>query len=136
MPRGGKATGGPPPQLNKGQRSIASFFAAKPRPPPPPAPAPAPGPAEAAEGPVGRRVSVYWPEERRSFAGVVDAGPDAKGQVHVTYDDGDAEWLSLEKRKHEWLPEGAPPPRGSGARRPGKGCCSRARARRRRRTRR
>ena len=110
MPRGGKATGGPPPQLNKGQRSIASFFAAKPRPPPPPAPAPAPGPAEAAEGPVGRRVSVYWPEERRSFAGVVDAGPDAKGQVHVTYDDGDAEWLSLEKRKHEWLPEGAPPP--------------------------
>ena len=40
---------------------------------------------------VGRRVRVYWPLERKFFAGVVTAFNARTGMHHIDYDDGDLE---------------------------------------------
>ena len=67
-------------------------------------------PPEAAD--IGRRLSVYWVEERRWFEGVLraieaghDDGLDA-GDCHVRYDDGDEQWEPLGTRtKFKWAGE-------------------------------
>ena len=44
---------------------------------------------------VGRRVRVYWPLERKFFAGVVTAFNARTGMHHIDYDDGDQEEIIL-----------------------------------------
>ncbi|KAK9830592.1 hypothetical protein WJX81_002721 [Elliptochloris bilobata] len=53
----------------------------------------------AAEALVGRRVSVWWPNEAAWFAGTVASHDAASGQHTVTYTDGDVEtvWLAAER---------------------------------------
>ena len=52
---------------------------------------------------VGKRIRVWWKAEREWFAGRVDAANPNGSKVHVEYDDGDEEWITLGKRKHEWI---------------------------------
>jgi hypothetical protein len=42
---------------------------------------------------IGKQISVYWPEEEEWFGGVVDDFSDDAGGWHVTYEDGDEEWI-------------------------------------------
>ena len=51
---------------------------------------------------VGRRVAVWWKSERRFFAARVAAVDPKRGKHHVRYDDGDEEWLTLEKHDVRW----------------------------------
>ena len=58
---------------------------------------------------VGRRVLVFWEDERRWYAGrltAVEAGHDDgrdSGDHHVLYDDGDEQWEPLGTRtQYKW----------------------------------
>lgn len=44
---------------------------------------------------VGKRIGIYWPEEKLYFFGIVDSFNRCTEQYHVVYDDGDTEWLNL-----------------------------------------
>ena len=44
---------------------------------------------------VGRRLSVYWDEDRKWFEGQIDDYEGELCQHHITYDDGDEEWVDL-----------------------------------------
>mmetsp|Transcript_18889 Transcript_18889/g.31236 ORF Transcript_18889/g.31236 Transcript_18889/m.31236 type:complete len:241 (+) Transcript_18889:50-772(+) len=50
---------------------------------------------------VGRRVLVYWAEDDDYFEGTVTwrGRKRQRGQVFVDYDDGDGEWVDVQKRK-------------------------------------
>jgi DNA mismatch repair protein MSH6 len=51
---------------------------------------------------VGRRIAVFWKKEKRFYAGKV-AAFDAKRKKHrVLYDDGDDEWIAIQKRRVKW----------------------------------
>lgn len=51
---------------------------------------------------MGRRVRVFWPQEREWFQGKI-AAFDGKASHHVEYNDGDKEWLNLADQKWELL---------------------------------
>ncbi|CAD7704171.1 unnamed protein product [Ostreobium quekettii] len=52
----------------------------------------------------GRRLNVYWPKDRCWYSGTID---DYNGKKHhVTYDDGDKEWLNLANEEYLFLPRG------------------------------
>jgi hypothetical protein len=51
---------------------------------------------------VGRRIKVFWPQEREWFKGRI-AAFDGKSNHHVEYIDGDKEWLHLADQKWELL---------------------------------
>jgi hypothetical protein len=48
--------------------------------------------------PLGARVSVYWPLDKKYFKGMVGDSMDAKGRVSVFYDDGDEETVDMRKQ--------------------------------------
>lgn len=52
---------------------------------------------------VGDRIRVFWPEEKEWFEGSV-TGANASGKCHISYDDGDTEWIILAEQKWELLP--------------------------------
>ena len=52
---------------------------------------------------VGDRIKVFWPEEKEWFQGSV-TGVNACRKCHISYDDGDTEWISLAEQKWEILP--------------------------------
>ncbi|KAK3233260.1 hypothetical protein CYMTET_56430 [Cymbomonas tetramitiformis] len=64
-------------------------------------------------GLVGRALKVLWPDDELWYEGVISKFNPKKMEHQVTYDDGDTEWLSLEKEQYEWLPA-----RGSAPKRP------------------
>ena len=66
----------------------------------PDAPAPAPR-----EDHVGKRIRVWWSSEKEFFAGTVAAAKKDGSKVRVDYDDGDVEWITLGKRRHEFVPQ-------------------------------
>ena len=87
-----------------------------PSPDAPPARAPGAGGAAAAPGRapaadddpaslVGRRLRVWWPEERAFFEGTVVSYDAAAGTHGVSYDDGDDESVRLADERVEWLPD-------------------------------
>jgi len=50
---------------------------------------------------VGRRISIFWAQDRRWYDGLVD---DYEVSLHhITYDDGDDEWLRLVPEEYELL---------------------------------
>lgn len=64
--------------------------------------------AQNANEPVGKRVKIFWPDEKRWFTGRVTAS-NSKGQQHVSYDDGDKEWISLAEEQWEVLEDQSAP---------------------------
>jgi DNA mismatch repair protein MSH6 len=78
-------------------------------------PAPAAAVAAAAAAPsgggvdpaslVGRRLRVWWPEERAFFEAAVASYDAASGRHAVRYDDGDEEAVRLADERVEWLPD-------------------------------
>ncbi|GMI08693.1 hypothetical protein TrVE_jg3003, partial [Triparma verrucosa] len=44
-------------------------------------------------GDVGRRIRVHW-NTREAYDGIIDTFYVDNGRVHITYDDGDKEWLN------------------------------------------
>ncbi len=51
---------------------------------------------------VGDRIEVYWPNNRKYYAGTVKSVDEEKNEHHVKYDDGDEEKLAL--TKEVWRP--------------------------------
>ena len=49
--------------------------------------------APTCEDGIGKKVSVYWADDKEWFNGVVDDFSEAAGGWHVTYGDGDEEWI-------------------------------------------
>ncbi|GAB4820344.1 hypothetical protein N2152v2_007390 [Parachlorella kessleri] len=52
---------------------------------------------------VGKRVRVYWKEQRTYYSGVVLAFDSKNRKHHIRYHDGDEEHLDLSKEKLHWL---------------------------------
>ena len=48
---------------------------------------------------VGKRVSVYWPKDRKSYAGVLAEFDKESGKHTVRYDDGDTKQYDMAKRQ-------------------------------------
>ncbi|QDZ20730.1 DNA mismatch repair protein MSH6 [Chloropicon primus] len=55
---------------------------------------------------VGKRIRVWWSSEREWYTGTVAAANKAGEKVRVDYDDGDVEWVTLGKKRHEFLEDG------------------------------
>ena len=64
---------------------------------------------------VGKRVSIYWPKDRKSYAGVLAKFDTESGKHTVRYDDGDTKQYDMSKRREkghvvlEGEKEGGPP---------------------------
>ena len=58
---------------------------------------------------VGRRVSIYWPNDRKSYWGVVAAFNEESGTHTVRYDDGDTKKYDMSKRQFALKPVRRPP---------------------------
>jgi len=52
---------------------------------------------------VGWRIGVWWGDDKRFYPGYVSRFRPNSGKYHIEYDDGDVEWLNLEKEKLEWF---------------------------------
>ena len=50
---------------------------------------------------VGRRIRVHW-NPREAYDGIIDTFDLNNGRVHVTYDDGDKEWLNPLDTESSW----------------------------------
>ncbi|KFM28138.1 DNA mismatch repair protein Msh6 [Auxenochlorella protothecoides] len=110
--------------MGSGQRSIASFFGAGKRSSPRLKPSPSrqkgrASPARAldleagsepptAAATAGQRLRVFWPAEKAWFEGRVGEVQERKGKrrAYVAYDDGDEEWVDLERDRFEVLEPG------------------------------
>ena len=53
---------------------------------------------------VGRRISVYWPEDKEWYDGKLEKYDKARDKYNITYDDGEKEVITLEKE--EWKEAG------------------------------
>eukprot|EP00850_Spirogloea_muscicola_P003479 SM000014S00267 [mRNA] locus=s14:286661:290789:- [translate_table: standard] len=58
---------------------------------------------------VGRRIKVFWPMEAKYFFGVVRAYNSRRQEHRVVYDDGDEEWLKLDKETFKLQVRGGEP---------------------------
>ncbi|QDZ21535.1 histone methyltransferase [Chloropicon primus] len=54
---------------------------------------------------VGKRVGIWWEDDKQFYYGQVGAYNPFDGKVHVWYDDGMKEWLDFGKEKFEWSEE-------------------------------
>lgn len=64
-----------------------------------------------AEEIVGSRISCFWEEDNAWYDGVVDVFEGERKQPHhITYDDGEAEWVLLLPGQYQLLEEGAEMP--------------------------
>jgi hypothetical protein len=55
------------------------------------------------EAAIGRRVRVYWRDQRQYYTGTVRGYTASGNKHHVVYDDGDTELLNLSLESFEWL---------------------------------
>ena len=51
---------------------------------------------------VGRRIDVFWPEDRKWYGGLVTAYVAASGKHEIRYDDGEIERLTLAQEAFRW----------------------------------
>ena len=92
-------------------RAASADLTPSPDAPPPRGPAAVAAATEAPAGEappealVGRRLRVWWPEERAFFEGAVVSYDAASGAHVVSYDDGDEERVRLSDERVEWLPD-------------------------------
>lgn len=56
---------------------------------------------------LGHRIEVYWPREKKWFAGLLTHHNEALGEHTIGYDDGDTQQLDLTGEKFRWL-DGTP----------------------------
>jgi sister-chromatid-cohesion protein PDS5 len=59
--------------------------------------------APAGNSAVGHRVRVWWPLEKRFFSGKVVEFAVSLNEHRVSYDDGDVEWIRIDRERIEWL---------------------------------
>ncbi|XP_020698156.2 DNA mismatch repair protein MSH6-like [Dendrobium catenatum] len=52
---------------------------------------------------VGKRIRVYWPLDKSWYEGHVRSFDEASGKHVIQYDDGEEEFLDMEKEKIEWV---------------------------------
>jgi len=50
---------------------------------------------------VGKRVSIYWPKDRKSYGGVLAKFDTESGKHTVRYDDGDTKQYDMSKRREK-----------------------------------
>ena len=51
---------------------------------------------------IGRRIRVYWPDDKKYYPGTIARFSKKRGH-HIVYDDNDKEWLFLSKEKFQFL---------------------------------
>jgi len=52
---------------------------------------------------LGRKIEVYWPEDKQKYKGTVSSTFDARGRVLINYDDGDEETVDLNVEQWNFL---------------------------------